>query len=152
MGRLYMTHKTLRLLQLVYGVIVAALLLVPFGVYHSRAEPYVTGSLWGYHLPIGYVGLVSGVLAIIHPKSGNLKKIGFGSFMTLIGIFLLLSFIFSPKDYFINLMHGTSFNSVDVDYPVGNSAVLGLSLLSIVPGLMLGTYRVRPTLSPRTAD
>jgi hypothetical protein len=144
-----MMHTNLRL---VYGVILAALLLVPFGVYHSGAEAYVTGSLWGYNLPIGYVGLISGVLAIIHPKIGNLKKMGFGSFMTLIGIFLLLLFVLSPKDYFINLIHGTCFDSVDVDYPVGNSAVLGLSPFSIVSGLMLGTYRVRPTPSRRTAD
>lgn len=69
------------------------------------------------------------------------RRLRFGSLMMLIGLFLLLSFFFSPKDYFINLLHGTSFNSgqIDVDYTVGNSAVWGLSLLSIVIGLALRT-------------
>jgi hypothetical protein len=139
----------LQLLRLAYGVILVALLITPFGVYHSRVEPYILGSLWGYHLPIGYAGLASGTLVIFWPKLSVSKKLRFGWLMALIGLFLLLSFIFTPKDYFINLIHGTSFESgqIDADYPVGNSIVLGLSLLSIVLGLMVRAYSVRPTPS-----
>jgi hypothetical protein len=139
----------LQLLRLAYGVILVALLITPFGVYHSRVEPYILGSLWGYHLPIGYAGLASGTLVIFWPKLRVSKKLRFGWLMALIGLFLLLSFIFTPKDYFINLIHGTSFESgqIDADYPVGNSIVLGLSLLSIVLGLMVRAYSVRPTPS-----
>jgi hypothetical protein len=36
----------LHFLRLAYGVMLGALLVTPFGVYHSRVEPYVTGYLW----------------------------------------------------------------------------------------------------------
>jgi len=128
----------LHFLRLTYGVTLAVLLVTPFGVYHSRVEPYITGYLWGYNLPIGYVGLLLGIAAILYPKLNTLRNVRFSSFMPFIGLFLLLSFFFSPKDYFINLIHGTNFSSVqiDVDFAVGNSAVLGLSILSIAFGLV----------------
>jgi hypothetical protein len=128
----------LQLLRLAYGVMLGALLVTPFGVYHSRVEPYITGYLWGYNLPIGYAGLLLGIVAVLYPRLNALRRLRFSSFMPFIGLFLLLSVFFSPKDYFINLIHGTNFSSVqiDVDFAVGNSAVLGLSLLSIAFGLV----------------
>ena len=128
----------LQLLRLVYGIMLGAMLVTPFGVYHSRSEPYITGYLWGYHLPIGYVGLLLGLLVVLYPRLSTLRSLRFSSLMIFIGLFLLLSFFFSPKDYFINLLHGTNFSSgqIDVDFSVGNSAVWGLSLLSIALGLV----------------
>ena len=128
----------LQFLRLTYGVMLGALLVTPFGAYHSISEPYITGHLWGYHLPIGYVGLLLGILAVGYPKLAFLKNRNFGSLMVLIGLLLLLSFVLSPKEYFINLIHGTNFSSsqIDVDIPVGNSAVWGLSLLSTALGLV----------------
>ena len=127
-----------QLLRLTYGVMLGALLVTPFGVYHSRSEPYITGSLWGYHLPIGYVGLLLGIAVILYPRLNTLRSLRFSSFMPFIGLFLLLSVFFSPNDYFINLLHGTNFSSgqIDVDFPLGNLAVLWLSLLSIAFGLV----------------
>ena len=126
----------LQLLRLVYGMLLGALLVTPFGVYHSRSEPYIIGALYGYHLPIGYIGLLLGILVVLYPRLSTLRSLKFSSLMIFIGLSLLLSFLFFPKDYFINLLHGTSFSpsQIDVDYPIGNSAVLGLSLLSIVIG------------------
>jgi hypothetical protein len=114
------------------------LLVMPFGVYHSISEPYIVGSLWGYQLPIGYVGVLLGILAVLYPKLGKLKTLRFSSFMIVIGVSLLSSFALIPSDYFINLLHGTSFSpsQIDVDFALGNSAVLGLALLSIVFGLV----------------
>ena len=128
----------LQLLRLAYGVMLGALLVTPFGAYHSRVEPYITGYLWGYHLPIGYVGLLLGTAVVLYPRLNKLRSLRFSSFMPFIGLILLLSFFFSPKDYFINLLHGTNFSpwQIDVDYAVGNSAVLGLSILSIFFGLV----------------
>ena len=115
-------------LRLVYGLMLFAILFTPFGVYHSRSEPYIIGNLWGYNLPIGYIGLASGLLVILYQKIDFLKNMKFGSIMVVIGVFLLLSFLFPSKDFFINLLHGTSFSAgqIDIDYPVGNSAVWGL--------------------------
>jgi len=128
----------LHFLRLAYGITLAALFFMPFGVYHSRVEPYITGYLWGYNLPIGYLGLLLGIAAVLYPKLNKLRSVRFSSFTPFIGLFLLLSFFFSPKDYFINLIHGTNFSSVqiDVDFAVGNPAVLGLSILSIAFGLV----------------
>jgi hypothetical protein len=56
----------LQLLQVAYGVMLGALLFTPFGVYHSRVEPYITGYLWGYHLPVGYVGVLLGMVAVLY--------------------------------------------------------------------------------------
>jgi len=53
----------------------------------------------------------------------------------------------SPKDFFINLLHGTSFSSaqIDVDSPVGNILVWGLSLLSLALGFVLRAKLFRPS-------
>jgi hypothetical protein len=122
---------------MVYGVMLGGLLVMPFGVYHSISEPYIVGSLWGYQLPIGYVGVLLGILAVLYPKLGKLKTLRFSSLMIVIGVSLLSSFALIPSDYFINLLHGTSFSpsQIDVDFALGNSVVLGLALLSIVFGL-----------------
>ena len=111
--------------RLVYGLILVMMLFVPFGVYHSRVEPYIIGSLWGYHLPVGYCGLIFGIIVILYPKLAFVGKLRFGSFMILVGLFLLLSFFFWPKVNSINLLHKTSFdgNQVDVDSPIGNSII-----------------------------
>jgi hypothetical protein len=127
-----------RLLRLTYGVMLGALLVTPFGVYHSRSEPYITGYLWGYHLPIGYVGFLLGIAVVLYPRLNMHRSLRFSSFMPFIGLFLLLFVFFSPSDYFINLLHGTNFSSIqiDVDFPLGNIAALWLSLLSIIFGFV----------------
>jgi hypothetical protein len=128
----------LQLLQVAYGVMLGALLFTPFGVYHSRAEPYITGYLWGYHLPVGYVGLLLGMVAVLYPRLHALRRLRFSAFMPLIGLSLFLTFLFSPKEYFINLINGTNFSpaQIDVDFALGNPAVLGLVLLSMTFGLV----------------
>jgi hypothetical protein len=132
-------------LRLVYGLALVAILFTPFGVYFSLSQPYIVGNLWGYNLPIGYVGLVLGLLVILYQKIDFLKNFRFGSIMIVIGIFLILSFLFSPKDFFVNLLHGTNFSAgqIDIDYSVGNWVVWGLSLFSIITGLLLRTKRLR---------
>jgi len=127
----------LQVVQIVYGVMLGGLLVMPFGVYHSISEPYIVGSLWGYQLPIGYVGVLLGILAVLYPKLGKLKTLRFSSLMIVIGVSLLSSFALIPSGYFINLLHGTSFSpsQIDVDFALGNSVVFGLALLSIVFGL-----------------
>jgi hypothetical protein len=127
-----------KVLRVAYGLLLVAVLFVPFGAYHSRVEPYISGFLWGYQLPVGYVALVSGLLVILYPRLNMLKgRLDF--LVVAIGLFLLLSFILFPKEFFINLLHGTSFSAaqIDVDSPVGNVVVWGLSLLSLALGFVL---------------
>ena len=124
-------------LRLAYGAVLISLLFVPFGAYHSRVELYISGFLWGYHLPVGHVAFVSGLLVILYPRLTPLKgRLDF--LVVVIGLVLLLSFAI-PKEFSINLLHGTSFSSaqIDVDSPVGNVTVWGLSLFSLALGFVL---------------
>ncbi|MGD6811015.1 MAG: hypothetical protein ACQCN3_15080 [Candidatus Bathyarchaeia archaeon] len=124
------------LLRLVYGVMLAVLIVTPFGVYHSLVEPYVTGALWGYQFPVGYVGLLLGITAILCPV--KLRSRRFSLLLAFSGLILLGTAVFAPKEYFINLFNNTSFspNQIDIDFSLGNLAVLGLSLTSIFSGII----------------
>ena len=118
--------------RLAYGLALASLLFIPFGVYHSTSEPYITGLLYGFHLPTGYIGLLLGITMVLYPKFAKVKNLRFETLLLLAGFFILLS-LFFPSEYFINVLNKTSFNSsqIDIDYPVGNLAVWGLSILSL---------------------
>jgi hypothetical protein len=60
---------------------------------------------------------------------------------------LVVALLCSSSTYFINLLHGTNFNpsQIDVDFSVGNPAVLGISLLSIAGGLAVFVRQKRIT-------
>lgn len=127
-----------KVLRVAYGVLLIAVLFIPFGDYHSRAEPYIAGFLWGYELPVGYVALVSGLAVLFYPKLPLLKgRLDF--VVVMIGLVLLLSLSISSKDFFINLLNGTDFNAgqIDVDSAVGNVVVWVLSLFSLALGFAL---------------
>jgi hypothetical protein len=137
-GNMFNLLKNLELVRLAYSVILGYLLVTPFGVYHSISEPYITGYLWGYDLPIGYIGLLLGIVIALYPRLNAFRRLKFSSLIPLIGLFLLLFTYFSPNYCFINLLRGTSFSSfqIDIDFQIGNSAVVWLSLLSIIFGLV----------------
>jgi uncharacterized membrane protein len=77
-------------LRLIYGTALIALLFTPFAFYFSRVEPYFMGYIWGYQLPIGYVGLVLGLLVILSPKTIG-RKLTFGTVMLVIGLTLIIT-------------------------------------------------------------
>ena len=131
--------KRLQFLRVFYAAMLGALLVTPFGVYHSVSEPFVTGYLWGYNLPIGYVGLLSGIAVALYPKLSAFSRLRLSSLMPFIGLILLGSFLFAPNVYFINLLHGTNFSAdqIDIDFQLGNTAAMSLALLSIFSGLLL---------------
>jgi hypothetical protein len=137
-----LNHLTrFQFVRLAYGIMLGALLVTPFGVYHSISEPYVIGYLWGYDLPIGYIGFFLCIVMILYPRASSLRSLKFSTFMPIIGLFLLLTLIFSPNYYFINLQHGTNFSAsqIDIDFQLGNSAVVIFSILSIALGLASAT-------------
>ncbi len=122
----------------VYGLMLAGLLFTPFIFYHSRAEPYIMGVLWGYQVPIGYVGFLLGILAIIYPRFTVLKNLRLSTIMAIAGLSLLVALIFNPSDYLINILNGTSFtpSQMDVEASLGSLAVVWISFLSITVGLV----------------
>jgi hypothetical protein len=97
------------------------------------------GTLWGYHLPIGYLGLASGLLVMAYPKTGLTKKMSFASLMIVIGFLLIITALLTPKEYFVSLIHQANPNTalIDIDYPIGNWLVWGLTLFSVTIGLLL---------------
>jgi hypothetical protein len=115
-------------------------------------EPHVTGFLWGFTLPVGYIALASGIALILYPRLTLLKILGFDFLLILIGFFLLLSFLTFPKEISINLVQGTSFSygSIDIDYPLGNSAVLLLSLASMGAGFAVKARKILGSQIDRT--
>jgi hypothetical protein len=127
------------LLRLAYGSMLVAVLFVPFGVYHSTVEPYVTGYLWGFLLLVGYVAAASGITVILYPRLPALKKLRFDTLLLLIGLALLFFVLVIPREFAVNLFNGTSFSpgQVDIDYAVGNAVVLFLAILSGITGVLI---------------
>ena len=107
-------------------------------------EPYVSGALWGFMLPVGYVAAASGVAVILYPRSTLLRKLGFGYLLMLIGFFIMFSLWAFPRDLFINLLRGAGFSRgwIDFDYSIGMGAAFWLSLASIGAGLSVKASKV----------
>ena len=127
-----------------YGVALALVLLAPFGVYHSIVQPYILGWLWGYYLPIGFIGLAFGILVVLYPKLTFIRtRLRLNSLMIIVGILLLVSAYLTPETYFVNMLHGTNFSygQIDFDYPFGYLVVLTLALFSIAGGTVMRMQR-----------
>ena len=132
----------LQILLLAYGATLFAVFFLPFGLYHTMAEPYVSGIVWGFMLPAGYVAAVSGVAVIFHPRLKLLNKLGLGYLLMVVGVSLLLSLWLYPRELSISLLHGT--NMIDIDYSRFTGAVFWLSLLSVAGGIAIKMTRIKP--------
>jgi hypothetical protein len=130
----------LQILRLAYGALLIAVLFVPFALYNTMAEPYVSGAIWGFMLPVGYVSAASGFAVIFYPRSKSLKKLGFGYLLILIGISMALSLWLYPRTFSISLIYGT--NMIDTDYSTFSGAVFWLSLLSMAAGITIKIARI----------
>lgn len=108
------------------------------------------GILWGYYLPIGYLGLALGLLVLAYPKIGFTRKLSFESLIIIIGLVLIFTTLVTPREFFINIIHQTRLDSgqIDIDYPIGNWLIWGLTLFSVTTGLML---KIKRSLDTKTA-
>jgi hypothetical protein len=134
--------KTLHILRLAYGAALIAVLFLPFGLYHTMAEPSVSGVVRGFRLPVGYVAAASGVAVIFYPRLKLLNKLGLGYLLMVVGVSLLLSLWLYPRELSISLLHGT--NMIDIDYSRFTGAVFWLSLLSVAGGIAIKMTRIKP--------
>jgi hypothetical protein len=130
----------IQILRLAYGALLIAVLFLPFAFYHTMAEPYVSGAIWGFMLPVGYVAAASGIAVIFFPRSKSLKKLGFAYLLTSIGISMVLSLWLYPRTLSISLIYGT--NMIDTDYSTFSGAVFWLSLLSMTAGITIKIARI----------
>ena len=133
----------LEILRLAYGAILIAVLFLPFGLYNTMVEPYVSGVVWGFMLPVGYIAATSGLAVIFYPRSKLLRRIGFSCFLMAVGVSLLLSLWLYPRVLSISLLHGT--NMIDTDYSTFTGAVFWLSLLSVAAGFAIKMKRIFST-------
>jgi len=131
----------LRILRLAYGAILIAVLFLPFGLYNTMAEPYASGAVWGWMLPVGYVAAASGIVVILYPRKELLRRLGLGYLLIVVGVSLLLSLWLYPKELSISLLHGT--NMIDTDYSTCTGAVFWLSLLSVASGITIKISRIK---------
>jgi hypothetical protein len=131
----------LRILRLAYGAVLIAVLFLPFGLYNTMAEPYASGAVWGFMLPVGSISAASGVAVIFYPRSKLLRRLGFGYLLMVVGVSLLLSLWLYPRELSISLLHGT--NMIDTDYSTFTGAVFWLSLLSVASGITIKMTRIK---------
>ena len=134
--------SVLQILLLAYGATLFAVFFLPFGLYHTMAEPYVSGIVWGFMLPAGYVAAASGIAVILYPRLKLLNKQGLGYLLMVVGVMLLLSLWLYPRELSISLLHGT--NMIDIDYSRFTGAVFWLSLLSVAGGIAIKMTRIKP--------
>jgi len=130
----------IRILRLAYGALLIAVLFLPFGFYNTMAEPYVSGAVWGFMLPVGYIAAASGFAVIFYPRWNLLRKLGFGYLLIAVGVSTLLSLCLYPRELSVSLLHGT--NMIDIDYSTFTGAVFWLSLLSIPAGTAIEITRI----------
>lgn len=130
-----------QILRLAYSAVLIAVLFLPFGLYNTMTEPYVSGVVWGFMLPVGYIAAVSGVAVIFYPRSRLLRRLGFGYLLIAVGVSLLLSLVLYPRELSISILHRT--NMIDIDYSTFIGEVFWLSLLSIIAGVTIRMTRER---------
>lgn len=130
----------LRILRLAFGAVLIAVLFLPFGLYNTMAEPYVSGAVWGWMLPVGYVAVASGVAVILYPRK-LLGRLGFGYLLVVVGVSLMLSLWLYPRELSISLLHWT--NMIDIDYSTWTGAVFWLSLLTVASGITIKIARIK---------
>jgi hypothetical protein len=132
--------KTLQIFRLAYGAALIAVLFLPFGLYHTMAEPYVSGAVWGFMLPAGYVAAASGIAVIFYPRLKLLHRLGLGYLLMVVGVSLLVSLWLYPRELSISLLYGT--NMIDIDYSTFTGAVFWLSLISVATGIAIKMTRI----------
>ena len=100
-------------------------------------------------MPIGYLGLVAGLLVVAYPKTGLTKKVSLSSLLIVIRVLLIITQALTTEKYFAGLIHGATSNTamIDIDYPFGNWLVWGLIFVSVAGGLLLNARQNMKTLS-----
>jgi hypothetical protein len=133
--------RALKILRLAYGAALIAVLFLPFGLYHTMAQPYLSGAVWGFMLPAGYVAAASGIAVIFYPRVKLLNKLGLGYLLMVVGVMLLLSLWLYPRELTISLLYGT--NMIDIDYSTFTGLVFWLSLFSVAAGVAIRMTKIK---------
>jgi hypothetical protein len=137
---------------IVFGLLFIASAVIPVGPYHSLGETNITGVLWNFMLPTGWLGIAIGVGLLLNERIGlNDKQLAYGMFA--VSLLLLLAFLLQDVDYFLSFWHGinTNFDVNSQWFLAPASAYLGIFgsftslLLILIPNhnTTMNTNKVR---------
>jgi hypothetical protein len=94
------------------GLLLIVSAFVPLGPYHFVGEADITGVLWNFMLPTGWLALIFGVVLLFHMRLG-IKDMRLAMFI-LFASGSTIVFRIQDVDYFLSLWHGVNGN-FDVD-------------------------------------
>ena len=118
--------KIQNFLSIVIGLFFIASEFVPLGAYHYIGEANITGVLWNFMLPSGWLALIVGVVLLFHGRIG-LENKRLALFMFVVSLSIII-FRFLDVDYSLGLWHGIKGN-FDVDARVPIPFVIALASL-----------------------
>ena len=97
---------------IIVGLLLIASAFVPLGPYHFVGEADITGVLWNFMLPTGWLSLIFGVILLFHMRLGikNMRL----AMLILVASGSIIIFRFQDVDYFLSLWHGVN-GEFDVD-------------------------------------
>lgn len=142
--------KLWTLVGIVFGFLFIASAFVPLGPYHNEGGLDISGTLWNFMLPTGWLGIISGVILLLHEAVGMKSKLlAYAIFTT--SLLLILLFLLQDADYFISLWNGVSGLDFDVDAQWFLAPVsFYLGIIGVFTSLLLMILRNSFSLSHKT--
>ena len=118
----YLKLKFRNYIGIVVGLLFIASSLVPVGVYHHEGAANITGVLWNFMIPTGWLHIVIGVILLFHKRLGlENKRLAFVMFAA--GLLFYPLLLRQNVDYWLGLWRG-----VTGDYDVESFGFLKLML------------------------
>ena len=119
---LFLKIKFKNYIGVAVGLLFIASSLVPVGVYHHEGEANITGVLWNFMIPTGWLYMLVGVVLIFHKRLGlENKRLAFVMFVA--GLLFYPLLLRQNVDYWLGLWRG-----VMGDYDVESFGFLKLML------------------------
>ncbi len=116
-------------IAIIVGLLLIASAFVPLGPYHFEGKADITGVLWNFMLPTGWLALIFGFVLLFHMRLG-IKNMRLAMFI-LVASGSVIFFRFQDVDYFLSLWHG-----VNGDFDVDRHAVSIFPFIVEIVGLI----------------
>ena len=130
--------KLKNFVSLIIGFLILALAFVPIGAYHGLGDMDISGTLWNFMLPTGWLSIITGIVLLIH-KRISLKNKRLAYVMFSFSLLLLMLFLLQDVDYHLSLWHGIKDSNFDVDSFILTYVSAFTLILSTIAGLLF-TY------------
>ena len=125
-----------RTVRSMFGIICIIALFSPLAVYHYLGEASISGTLWAFMTPIGYVALILGIILVLYPKLWLHRRLRFPNLLIASGILMIIIYLVQPVKFFLALWHGTT-----VEYDIDMySPLVSLPFYLGVVSLLYGVF------------